>query len=105
MLCAPLIHLFALHFGQYHETVGTPGIGAVCDISASAPQALGPAELAAGLYRNSDRDTSVYAVLSSQPWSVTTFTRGQPASSSPITRSAMVSTSRSISRTSLIPIL
>jgi hypothetical protein len=70
MLCAPLIHLFALHFGQYHETVGTPGIGAVCDISAATPQALRPAELAAGIYRNSDRDTSVYAVFSSQPWSV-----------------------------------
>lgn len=62
MNCAPLIHLFALHFGQYNETAGTPGVGVVCDTA--------PVEVAAGVYRNSDKKTSVYAVAGGLPWSV-----------------------------------
>lgn len=68
MHCAPLIHLFALHFGQYHETADTLGLGAVCALEA-AP-ATTPVELAGGVYRNSDRKNSVYAVAGYQPWSI-----------------------------------
>ena len=68
MHCAPLIHLFALHFGQYHETAETLGLGAVCALE--APAAAAPVELAAGFYRNSDRKNSVYAVAGYQPWSI-----------------------------------
>jgi len=62
MNCAALIHLFALHAGNYDTSLATPGAGVICQVA--------QAEVAAGVYRNSERHTSVYAVAGGLPWSI-----------------------------------
>lgn len=62
MNCAPLIHLMALHFGPYHAVSGTPGVGVVCSVAR--------AEVATGIYRNSDGKKSLYGVVGALPWSI-----------------------------------